>query len=572
MDILKLRSMLSQGKSIYDLPLRVTYYARVSTELEQQLNSLDSQVMYYENLIKSVTNWTFVKGYVDEGISGASVKKRDDFLRMIRDAKMGCFDFILTKEVSRFARDTLDSIQYTRELLLYGIGVLFETDNINTLDPDAELRLTIMSSLAQEELRKLSERVKFGNKRSVEKGRVSGSSNILGYKKDNGKLVIVPEEAEIIKKIYELYVYDNIGTTKLSHKLFEEYGYTNSKGNPIHASNIRDIIRNPKYKGYYCANKGETIDFRTKKRKLHSKDEWILYRDNENVPQIVDEELWSQANKKIDARGKKHSTDDKSVYTGRFPLSGKLECFHDGCTYIRGNWKLKNGKRIYWGCDTYRRNGKAKSNGCNSPLLYEDELAQAFRPIIKNIIDDKESILEEINTLLNEASHTTNYQNEKSKISKQIIEVEKQKDNLFMMRSSNEISSEEFAEFRNKFNSKITALNEAFDKIVALEENAKTSFETVQSLRNVIESITIKNDDSVLSIVSSLFEKIIVETNHTNTGSKKAVLHCQLKIEGDKRYNLPLQGLTLLFKSNERFCCPKWKKPYMYTSFFRHIN
>ena len=558
MDILKLRSMLSQGKSIYDLPLRVTYYARVSTELEQQLNSLDSQVMYYENLIKSVTNWTFVKGYVDEGISGASVKKRDDFLRMIRDAKMGCFDFVLTKEVSRFARDTLDSIQYTRELLLYGIGVLFETDNINTLDPDAELRLTIMSSLAQEELRKLSERVKFGNKRSVEKGRVSGSSNILGYKKDNGKLVIVPEEAEIIKKIYELYVYDNIGTTKLSHKLFEEYGYTNSKGNPIHASNIRDIIRNPKYKGYYCANKGEAIDFRTKKRKLHSKDEWILYRDNENVPQIVDEELWNQANEKIDARGKKHSADDKSVYNGRFPLSGKLQCSHDGCTYIRGNWKLKNGKRIYWGCDTYRRNGKAKSNGCNSPLLYEDELVQAFRPIIKNIIDDKESILEEITSLLNEASHTADYQNEKSKISKQIIEVEKQKDNLFMMRSSNEISSEEFAEFRNKFNSKINTLNEAFDKIVALEENAKTSFESVQSLRNVIESITIKNDDSVLSIVSSLFEKIIVETNHTSVGGKKAVLHCQLKIEGDKRYNLPLSQLTLLFKSNERIPSSRW--------------
>ncbi len=552
MDILKLRSMLSQGKSIYDLPLRVTYYARVSTELEQQLNSLDSQVMYYENLIKSVTNWTFVKGYVDEGISGASVKKRDDFLRMIRDAKMGCFDFILTKEVSRFARDTLDSIQYTRELLLYGIGVFFETDNINTLDPDAELRLTIMSSLAQEELRKLSERVKFGNKRSVEKGRVSGSNNILGYKKDNGKLVIVPEEAEIIKKIFELYVYDNIGTTKLSHKLFEEYGYTNSKGNPIHASNIRDIIRNPKYKGYYCANKGETIDFRTKKRKLHSKEEWILYRDNENVPQIVDEELWKQANEKIDARGKKHSSGDKSVYTMRFPLSGKLECLHDGCTYIRGNWKLKNGKRVYWGCDTYRRNGKAKSNGCNSPLLYEDELAQAFRPIIKNIIDDKESILKEINTLLNEASHTTNYQNEKSKISKQIIEVEKQKDNLFMMRSSNEITSEEFSEYRNKYNSKINALNKAFDKIVALEENTKTSFESVETLRKTIENIISINDDSVLSIASSLFEKIIVETNHEKNGNKKAVLHCQLKIKGDKRYNLPLTGLTHLFKSDER--------------------
>ncbi len=206
------------------------------------------------------------------------------------------------------------------------------------------------------------------------------------------------------------------------------------------------------------------------------------------------------------------------------------------------------------GCDTYRRNGKAKSNGCNSPLLYEDELVQAFRPIIKNIIDDKESILEEINTLLNEASNSTDYQKEKSKISKQIIEVEKQKDNLFAMRSSNEISSEEFAEYRNKYKSKIDTLNEAFDKIVALEENTKTSFESVETLRKTIENIISINDDSVLSIASSLFEKNIVETNHEKNGNKKAVLHCQLKIERDKRYNLPLKGLTLLFKSNERIC------------------
>ena len=553
MDILKMRSMLSQGKSIYDLPLRVTYYARVSTELEQQLNSLDSQVMYYEKLIKSVPNWTFVNGYVDEGISGASVKKRDDFLRMVRDAKADCFDLILTKEVSRFARDTLDSIQYTRELLTYGIGVYFETDNINTLDPDAELRLTIMSSLAQEELRKLSQRVKFGNRRSLEKGRVSGSNNILGYKKNEGKLVIVEEEAEIIRTIFELYVYEDLGTQKLSHKLFEEYGYTNTKGNPIHSSNIRDIIRNPKYKGYFCGNKGETVDFRTKKRKIHSKDEWVIYKDNETVPPIVSEELWEQANAKLDARGQKHSSNDKTVYNQRFPLSGKLQCSHDGCTYIRGNWKLKEGRRVFWGCDTYRRNGKSRMDGCKSPLLYEAELVEVFKPIIQNIINDKEGILEEILKILNEASITTDYQKEKDKITKQIVDIEKQKDNLFNMRSNNEISAEEFAEYRNKYNSKIETLNSAFDKIVAMEENVKTSFDSVESLRDVIENIVEINDDSVLSIASSLFEKIVVETNHENNGNKKAVLHCQLKLEGDKRYNLPLSQLSLLLRSNERF-------------------
>ena len=177
---------------------------------------------------------------------------------------------------------------------------------------------------------------------------------------------------------------------------------------------------------------------------------------------------------------------------------------------------------------------------------------------VKSIFDNKNSILEEIYSLLNEASNSTDYQKEKSKISKQIIEVEKQKDNLFIMRSSNEISSEEFAEYRNKYNSKIDTLNEAFDKIVALEKNTKTSFKSVETLRKTIENIISINDDSVLSIVSSLFEKIIVETNHEKNGNKKAVLHCQLKIEGDKRYNLPLKELSLLFKSNESFCRTKW--------------
>ena len=177
---------------------------------------------------------------------------------------------------------------------------------------------------------------------------------------------------------------------------------------------------------------------------------------------------------------------------------------------------------------------------------------------VKSIFDNKNSILEEIYSLLNEASNSTDYQKEKSKISKQIIEVEKQKDNLFIMRSSNEISSEEFAEYRNKYNSKIDTLNEAFNKIVALEKNTKTSLESVETLRKTIENIISINDDSVLSIASSLFEKIIVETNHEKNGNKKAVLHCQLKIEGDKRYNLPLKELSLLFKSNESFCRTKW--------------
>ena len=167
--------------NIYDLPLRFTYFARVSTGKDEQLHSLSGQVGYYEKMIQNNDNWTFVKGYVDEGISGTSTARRTSFNRMIEDGKRGEFDFIITKEISRFARDTLDSIQYTRELLSAGVGVLFHNDNINTLLPDAELRLTIMASIAQDEVRKLSERVRFGFKRSIENGVVLGNNNIWGF-------------------------------------------------------------------------------------------------------------------------------------------------------------------------------------------------------------------------------------------------------------------------------------------------------------------------------------------------------------------------------------------------------
>ena len=168
MDIHEVRQML-RTKSIYDIPLRVTYYARVSSETDEQLNSLDNQVSYYEEFIKRNAKWSFVAGYVDEGISGISTKHRENFNRMIDDAADDNFDLVITKEISRFARNTLDSIQYTRQLLSCGVGVFFQNDNINTFDEDSELRLSIMSSIAQDELRKLSSRVKFGQQQAIKK-------------------------------------------------------------------------------------------------------------------------------------------------------------------------------------------------------------------------------------------------------------------------------------------------------------------------------------------------------------------------------------------------------------------
>lgn len=554
MNILDVRSMLGQNKSIYDLPLRVAYYARVSTEREEQLNSLESQVMYFENLIKKENNWQFIEGYVDEGITGVQVNKRDSFLKMIRDSKLNKFDLLITKEVSRFARNTLDSIKYTRELLENGVGVYFLSDNISTYDPDSELRLTIMASMAQEEIRKLSDRVRFGYQRSVEKGIVAGSNNILGYTKNKGKLIIDENQAKIIKTIFEEYSKGEIGTVRLSDILYNEYGFTNSKGNPIHSENIRDIIRNPKYKGYYCANKGTTLDFRTKKRMINDKEKWVVYKDFENVPPIVSEELWNKCNDILEERSRCHSSGDKTVYNNRYPLSQKLYCMHDNCLYIRGNYKLKKRKRVYWGCDCYRTNRIKKSDGCNSPLLYEEELSHVFNKVTNYIIDNCDHVIDDIYKTLENSRTEKDYKKEKDKIKSDIKKIRNQIDNLINMRTSNEISSKEFNEYKIKYNNKIIEKETILNNISNDKNSNGMSLSCAEELKKAIKNLINIDDKNSLEIGVSLFNKIVVEVNRDKEKNAKAILHCHLKTVDSKRHSLPLSQFSLLNMCDSWIC------------------
>ena len=279
MDLYTIRKELMSGKSIYDIPLRVTYYARVSTDKEEQKNSLDNQDTYYKNKILSIPKWRLVKGYTDEGITGTSTKKREDFNAMVEDGLNDKYDLILTKEVCRFARNTLDTLQITRNLLAKGKGVYFELDNINTLEQEGELRLTIMASLAQDESRRISERVKFGFSRAIEKGKVLGNNAIWGYDKNNCKLEINEEEADIIKRIFEIYSSGKIGIRKIGDELAKEGIYTR-KGEIFAYSTIKNILTNPKYKGYYCGNKTRVIDFMSKQRVYLGEDEIVQYKEH----------------------------------------------------------------------------------------------------------------------------------------------------------------------------------------------------------------------------------------------------------------------------------------------------
>ena len=384
MDIHSIRQTL-RTKSIYDIPLRVTFYARVSSESDEQLNSLGNQVSYYEEFIRKSSAWEYVPGYVDEGLSAATTKKREDFHRMVEDGRAGLFDLIITKEITRFARNTLDSILYTRELLGAGVGVFFQNDNINTFDEDSELRLTIMSGIAQDELRKLSSRVKFGHAQAIKKNVVLGNSRIFGYVKDGGRLVIDEDEAPMVRALFELYATGEYSMKQIE-TLFWERGYRNHNGRRIAHTTMSGIISNPKYKGYYVGNKVKVVDLFTKKQKFLPPEEWVMFKDEtgEIVPAIVSEALWDQANAVL----KKRSEDVKGrqgICNHANLLTGKLYCTHCGTAYYRRESADRQGrKNSKWVCSGKIKNG---ADSCPSFPIYEEEL----KPLLFQVFSETEA-------------------------------------------------------------------------------------------------------------------------------------------------------------------------------------
>ena len=552
MNLYQIRNVLSQGKKLIDLPLRVTFYARVSTDHEEQLNSLENQVMYFENYIKSQDNWTFVPGYIDEGISGTSVKKRDNFLKMINDAKNGMFNLILTKEISRFSRNTVDSIKYTQELLQESVGVFFLNDNINTFETDSELRLTIMSSIAQDEIRKLSERVRFGYKRSIEKGVVPGNDNFYGYKKNKGKLEIIEEEADLIRLIFNEYSKERMGTSKLGHYLYDEYNIVSKTGKPLAGTVIGRIIRNPKYKGYYCAHKETTIDYHSKKRIRFKPEDWIVYKDNVSCPPIVSEELWDKCNEILNKNSYKHKTHTRT--DSRYALSGKIKCYHDGATFIRGSYKNKKTgiESKYWGCSNYRKYGRLKAKGCNTPIIHYEELVDIFRKIADTLLDKENDIIKEIYKLINEMKTKTDYTKEINDIDKKIENIKNASSELINMRARKEIDSEEYNFQREKYKFDLSILEKKKQEYLSFtkEDNYK---DNIDNFYEKIKGIIIDDEESLFKIFGSIIDTIYVERLEEDN-NQKIMLHFKLNILG---YNssLNLNDFFLLYSNSKGCSC-----------------
>lgn len=481
MDIYAVRERIKKENiNFMNLPLRVTFYARVSTDFNVQLNSLDNQITYYTDFIRKNPNWEYVEGYVDEGISGVSTAKRERFNEMIEDGKLGLFDLVITKEVSRFARNTLDSIRFTRELLSNGVAVYFQSDNINTLDEDSELRLTIMSSMAQDESRKISNRVRFGHHQAIKNGTVLGTNNMFGYTKKDGKLIVDEEQAEFIRELFEMYATGKFSMKQMETHFYQK-GIRNSKGNKLSHSTMGNIIRNPKYKGYFVGNKVVITDLFTKKQKFLPEEEWVMYKDEtgETVPAIVSEELWEKANEVLYMRSQDVITaQHKTVHQNL--LTGKLICSHCGKPYYRKDAVGKNGEKMSkWVCSGKIKNG---ADSCPSHAIYENEI----KPMIEDIFKSGQQNIEELSAcvlkLVSELLDANDNQAEINRLNKELVTQQKMKAKLLKFNTEGNMSDSEFFRMTAECDEEIAKLQMQIDTIT---QSTKTEQDMKKELANI---------------------------------------------------------------------------------------
>ena len=538
------------GEKIYNLPLRVCYYCRVSTDSDVQLNSLDNQLEYYENYIKSKPKWIFSGGYIEEGKTGVRVDVRPSFKKMIQDAKHKKFDLIITKEVSRFARDLEDSIHYIRELKDSGVGVFFENQNLNTFDYNSELILNIMFNLAQDESRKLSSRVKFGHRQAIENGHVLGSSNITGYRKDNCKLVIVENEAKFIKTLFELYATGKYGFLKLSKKL-SELGYLNKKGKLYDKDSLKRMIENPKYKGYYRARTYEILDYRTKRRKKNNLDEQILYKCKDgSIPAIISEELWDQANRILKSRTKGY--ENNNYWSGglKYAFSSKIYCKEHNTSFQRSHGN-KNKSRPIWSCGMYLQHRLA---ACESPIIAEVDLYNIMSSIMNSIIPQKINIIENMLKLYENIDKNDYYDKELKLLNTKIKIIEEKKSMTLELVFNGDISKESVKVQFDKYEQEIKSLNEKKTIIIKQVKQLNNSNNNLNVMAELIEKEL--NGGSLSEFIRKFVDEIIISKIDGDRYNIKLDIYLdllgeeKLKIKGARHINGPTTDY-ILYKKNQ---------------------
>ena len=452
---------------------QIVYYGRVSTEHEAQLEALEKQMQWYEDQTKYHPNWTVVGRYIDEGITGTLAKKRPAFMQMIEDAKRRKFDLIVTREVCRFARNTVDTLVLTRELRNYGVEVYFVSDNIWTMDGDGELRLTIMATLAQEESRKISERVRAGQAISRENGVLYGNGNIIGYDRVGGTYVINPEQAETIRTIFELYA-QGLGQKELVNELTRR-GCKDGNGNVKWSCvKISRILRNATYMGYVCYNKSKVNNFLEKKRiKNLDEDTFVLKRGD--FEPIVSEALWRLCERIRKSRIKKYQmpSGEERRRGSRIPQHlwvKKLRC-RCGAGYNRFKWRvLQDGTPIYGYQCNYRTQNPAKSfveknhlagqKSCDAISICEWKLDLMAKQIFDQLWGDQRQAVLKACQMIESCMLAATMQSDvgRAELQRKADKLEQRILNLGQMRADGELTKEQYQKLYAQATKELEAL------------------------------------------------------------------------------------------------------------------
>lgn len=468
--------------------IKVASYCRVSTDQDDQANSFESQQRYFKEYIDRQPDWELYQVYADEGITGTSTKKRAAFNQMIADARLGKFQLILTKEVSRFSRNILDTITYTRELKVLGVGVLFMNDGISTLEPDAELRLSIMGSIAQEESRKTSTRVKWGQTRRMEQGVVFGRS-LLGYNVKDGRLTVDPDGAEIVRLIFYKYGVEKKGTTVIARELREAGCRTHTGNVKWSAGHIVKILKNEKYVGDLVQKKTITPDYLSHAKKYnHGEEELVIIRDHHEP--IIDRELWDTVQRELKKRNRNGELG--AGHSNRYVFSGKIKCGECGASFVSRKKTRKDGS-LYrrWSCYTAtseglkRLDGQGNEVGCDIGKLLREELAlDILRQTLAALRMEHKGIIQNVTSLALEAIQMSEAGNSDraEELEYEIGQLNRKKADVLDAFFSKQITKEEMQLVNQRYDRELEELQK---RLEAAQDRGSVTYETEQLREDV---------------------------------------------------------------------------------------
>ena len=497
--------------------MRVAAYCRVSTDKLDQANSLESQQRYFDEYIARNPLWELYEIYVDEGITGTNTLKRESFNKMVQDGKDGKFDLIITKEVSRFARNLLDSVKYTRELREYGIRLIFMNDNIDTDQPDHEFRLAMMASLAQEESRKTSERVRWGQRRRMEQGVVFGR-DMLGYDVRDGKLIINEKGAEIVRLIFHKYLDEGKGCHVIANELRDAGIKTASRMKEWSHTVILRLLKNEKYCGDLVQQKTYTQSYLSHKKKYNRGElDYVIIKDHHEP--IIDRETFEAVQREIERRHNLHYK--KNGFANRYPLSGKIICGECGATYVHSLKKCPNGSRYEnWTCITKNKEGKPRTTkdgakvGCDNFNLRDSDIRLILKHIISDIMLDRRELLDSVLSTVDEVMKTCFDKNNAEYFENEIIKLEAKKEKLLDMCLSGDVETSEYKKACERLNAEHTELLSKLNAEKEKSSLAEDKAQIMESIKEYVNSITIGDEwDDIL--YRELVDKVVTYKDRT---------------------------------------------------------